>query len=38
MALPTIRVSKDEMRKRVALFSELKGFDGGLPDSNCQAP
>jgi mannose-6-phosphate isomerase-like protein (cupin superfamily) len=34
MALPTIRVSKDEMRKRVALFSELKGFDGGLPDSN----
>lgn len=34
MALPTIRVTRDEMRKRVALFSEIKGFDGGLPDSN----
>jgi len=34
MALKTIRVTKDEMRKRVALFSELKGFDGGLPDSD----
>lgn len=34
MALKTIRVTREEMRKRVALFSEIKGFDGGLPDSN----
>lgn len=34
MSIPTISVSREEMRKRVALFSELKGFDGGLPDSN----
>ena len=34
MALKTIRVPREEMRKRVALFSEIKGFDGGLPDSN----
>lgn len=34
MALKTIRVDREEMRKRVALFSELKGFDGGLPDSD----
>ena len=33
MSIPTIRVTREEMRKRVALFSELKGFDGGLPDS-----
>lgn len=32
--IPTIRVSREEMRKRVALFSELKGHDGGLPDSH----
>jgi mannose-6-phosphate isomerase-like protein (cupin superfamily) len=31
--IPTIRVTREEMRKRVALFSEVKGFDGGLPDS-----
>ena len=31
--IPTIRVTREEMRKRVALFSELKGSDGGLPDS-----
>lgn len=31
--IPTIRVTREEMRKRVALFSEIKGFDGGLPDS-----
>ena len=31
--IPTIRVTREEMRKRVALFSELKGHDGGLPDS-----
>jgi quercetin dioxygenase-like cupin family protein len=34
MALPTIRVTREEMRQRVALFSEIKGFDGGLPDSD----
>ncbi len=31
--LPRIRVSRDEMMKRVARFQELTGFDGGLPDS-----
>jgi mannose-6-phosphate isomerase-like protein (cupin superfamily) len=31
--IPTIRVTREEMRKRVALFKEIKGFDGGLPDS-----
>lgn len=34
MPLPTIRVSREEMRNRVALFEDLQGFDGGLPDSN----
>jgi mannose-6-phosphate isomerase-like protein (cupin superfamily) len=31
--LPRIRVSRRDMLKRVARFSRLKGFDGGLPDS-----
>ncbi|MES2785316.1 MAG: cupin domain-containing protein [Pseudomonadota bacterium] len=31
--IPTIRVTREEMRKRVALFSEIEGYDGGLPDS-----
>ncbi|HEY6863001.1 MAG TPA: cupin domain-containing protein [Burkholderiales bacterium] len=31
--LPRIRVSRADMMKRVARFSKLKGFDGGLPDS-----
>ena len=31
--LPRRRVSKDEMMQRVARFKDLKGFDGGLPDS-----
>lgn len=31
--IPTIRVTREEMRKRVALFSEIQGHDGGLPDS-----
>lgn len=31
--LPRKRVSKDAMMKRVARFKDLKGFDGGLPDS-----
>ncbi|MCQ9617912.1 cupin domain-containing protein [Paenalcaligenes niemegkensis] len=34
MGIPSIRVTREEMRKRVALFSEVKGFGGGLPDSN----
>jgi len=33
MSLPTIRVTREEMRKRVAYFSDLQGHDGGLPDS-----
>lgn len=28
------RFSRKDMMKRVARFSKLKGFDGGLPDSN----
>ena len=31
--LPRIRVSRRDMMRRVARFSRLKGFDGGLPDS-----
>jgi hypothetical protein len=31
--LNRIRVSREDMMKRVALFKDLKGFDGGLPDS-----
>jgi mannose-6-phosphate isomerase-like protein (cupin superfamily) len=31
--LPRRGVSRTDMLKRVARFSELKGFDGGLPDS-----
>lgn len=34
MALKTIRVTREEMEKRVARFADLKGFDGGLPDSD----
>ena len=32
--LPRKRVARKDMMKRVARFSKLKGFDGGLPDSN----
>ena len=32
--LPRRGVSRREMMKRVARFSRLKGFDGGLPDSD----
>jgi quercetin dioxygenase-like cupin family protein len=32
--LPRRGVRRSEMMKRVARFSRLKGFDGGLPDSN----
>lgn len=34
MAIPEIRVTREEMRKRVAFFKDLKGFDGGLIDSH----
>lgn len=33
MKIPTIRVARDEMMKRVAYFKDLKGSDGGFPDS-----
>ena len=33
MALQTIGVTKEEVNSRVPIFSELKEFDGGLPDS-----
>ncbi len=32
--LPRKRIARKDMMKRVARFSKLKGFDGGLPDSN----
>ena len=35
--LPRLYLTRDEMLKRVARFKDLKGFDGGLPDSTCQA-
>ena len=31
--LPRIALSRTEVMKRVARFKDLKGFDGGLPDS-----
>src|SRR5262245_16990707 len=31
--LPRRAVSREEMMRRVARFADLKGFDGGLPDS-----
>lgn len=34
MSIPVIRVTREEMLKRVAFFKDLKGFDGGLPDSD----
>ncbi len=34
MEIKSIRVTRDEMLKRVARFEDLQGFDGGLPDSN----
>ena len=33
MKLQTIRVTKEDMLKRVARFTELQGSDGGFPDS-----
>jgi len=32
-SLPRTRVSRSDMLKRVAFFKDLKGSDGGLPDS-----
>ena len=32
--LPRLYLTREEMMKRVARFKDLKGFDGGLPDSN----
>jgi hypothetical protein len=34
MTIPTIRVTREEMRKRVTYFKDLTGFDGGLIDSH----
>ena len=31
--LPRFGISRADMMKRVASFNELKGSDGGLPDS-----
>jgi len=31
--LPSRRIARDEMMKRVAFFKDLQGSDGGLPDS-----
>ena len=31
--LPRLYLSREEMMKRVARFKDLKGSDGGLPDS-----
>jgi quercetin dioxygenase-like cupin family protein len=31
--IPRVFLSREEMSKRVARFKDLKGFDGGLPDS-----
>ena len=33
MKIANIRVTREQMEKRVARFTDLKGFDGGLPDS-----
>ena len=34
--LPVVKFSRDEMLKRVAYFKNLRGHDGGLPDSNVE--
>lgn len=33
MALPRVRVDRAAMMRRVVRFKDLKGYDGGLPDS-----
>ena len=32
--LPTRTITREQMLERVAYFKDLKGFDGGLPDSD----
>lgn len=32
--LPVVNMSREDMLKRVARFKDLRGHDGGLPDSN----
>src|SRR3546814_16809542 len=34
MAIPNIRVDREQMMQRVARFADLTGYDGGLPDSH----
>ena len=34
--LPTRTITREEMLTRVAYFKDLKGFDGGLPDSDVE--
>lgn len=34
MGLPKARMDRDEMLQRVVRFSDLEGYDGGLPDSH----
>ncbi|HYE70919.1 MAG TPA: cupin domain-containing protein [Aquabacterium sp.] len=34
MPMPQIRVTREQMRQRVAYFRDLRGFDGGLIDSH----
>ena len=31
---PRFGISRSDMTKRIARFKDLKGSDGGLPDSN----
>ena len=33
--LPRRYFSREDMQKRIARFKDLKGSDGGLPDSRC---
>lgn len=32
-AMPKVRMTREQMEKRVARFADLKGYDTGLPDS-----
>jgi hypothetical protein len=34
--LPRSGLERSAMMKRVAFFKDIKGFDGGLPDSKMQ--
>lgn len=35
--LPRFGLRREDMMKRVAFFKDLKGYDGGLPDSNYES-